>query len=167
MSKWEEPEKEIKRKKIRRKRKPMTEEQRKAAAERLAKARAAKGPAKNLSIDESIRDLPDDHFLAPKKVKEWLKIWKTKLNGMRHSRDSKDRNVRREYQITETYVKNMQSYLNTGMWSDHRYGENREHKIVWRVVAPAYHSDGVMKRTQGFFYDDIGFYKGEENDNGS
>jgi len=35
------------------------------------------------------------------------------------------------------------------------------------VVAPAYHSDGVMKRTQGFFYDDIGFYKGEENDNDS
>ena len=38
---------------IKRKRK-MTEEQRAAAAERLAKARAARGPSKNLSVHESM-----------------------------------------------------------------------------------------------------------------
>lgn len=47
--------------KVRKKRKPMTPEQRAAAAERLALARAAKAPAKNVSIHESIRNLEDDH----------------------------------------------------------------------------------------------------------
>jgi len=162
MSKWEEPNNETKRKKIRSKRKPMSAEQKAAAVERLKLAREAKGPSKNLSLPENLRDLPDDHYLSPKKVKDWLKIWKTKLNGMKYWKDSKDRSQRNEYQITETYVKNMQNYLSTGIWSDFRYGENREHKTVWRVVANAY-ENGEIKRTQGHFYDDIGFYGAKEN----
>ena len=67
---------------IKRKRK-MTEEQRAAAAERLAKARAARGPSKNLSVHESIRDLPDDHALAPKKVKAWIREQQLKLRSMK------------------------------------------------------------------------------------
>jgi len=165
MNKWEEPEKEIKRKKVRRKRKPMTDEQKKAAAERLALARAAKGPVKNLSLPENLRDLTDDHYLSPKKVKQWIKVWKSKLTGIKYWKDSKDRKERLEYQIAEAYVKNMQNYLTTGIWSDFRYGENREHKIVWKVVAPAFDSNGEIKRSQGYFYDDIGFYGNEEEEN--
>ena len=40
--------------KIRKRRKPMTKEQRAAAAERLAKARAAKGASKNLSLHQAL-----------------------------------------------------------------------------------------------------------------
>ena len=49
-------EKNIKRPK---KRKPMTEEQRQAAAERLAKARAAKGPIEYKNIHPEVVALPD------------------------------------------------------------------------------------------------------------
>ena len=73
-SKWEAP------KKKRKRRKPMTEEQKAAASERLAKARearAAKNPDYGKSgIAESLRGLPDDHQLSPKRVKEWIKVQK-------------------------------------------------------------------------------------------
>jgi len=45
---------------IKKKRKPMTEEQKKAACERLAKARAARQPAKNSSINHSVLAKPDE-----------------------------------------------------------------------------------------------------------
>ena len=70
-SEWKAPKK-------RKPRKPMTEEQRAAASERLAKARearAAKNPNYGKSgVHESLRDLPDDHQLSPKRVKEWIKV---------------------------------------------------------------------------------------------
>ena len=71
-SKWEAPV----RKKFRKPRKPMTEEQRAAASERLAKARAvraAKNPEYGLSgIHTSLRELDEEHQLHPDKVKQWI-----------------------------------------------------------------------------------------------
>jgi len=159
--KYSEPEKYV-RKKVRKPRKPMTEEQKAAAAERLAKAREAKGPAKNLAIHESIRDLPDDHWISPKKVKQWLKFNKTLLSSIKRQSDSKDKNERAEYQRLDTYVKNLQSYLNTGIWSDINYGEQMEHKTKWLVTTNAYNEDGTIKRTKGHIYSDIGLYTGDE-----
>ena len=49
------------------KRKPMTEEQKKAAAERLAKAREAKGPIQYKNVSPDVIALPDDHFFHIKK----------------------------------------------------------------------------------------------------
>ena len=69
---WVEP-----KKKIRKRRKPMTEEQKQAAAARLEKARearAAKNPDYGQSgIHVSLRDLPEDHPAHPNKVKRWIK----------------------------------------------------------------------------------------------
>ena len=63
---WTDP---TKKKRVRKRRKPMTEEQRQAAAERLEKARkvrAAKNPNYGQSgIHESLRDLPDDAPMNP------------------------------------------------------------------------------------------------------
>jgi len=162
--KYAEPEK-FTRKKQRKPRKPMTDEQKQAATERLAKARAAKGPAKNLAIHESIRDLPDEHWISPKKVKEWLKVNKTLLASMKRQASSSDRNERSEFQRIDTYVKNMQSYLSNGIWADISYGEKMEFKTKWLVVGHAYNEDGTMKRTQGHIYRDIGLYTGEEECN--
>ena len=65
-SSWEAP------KKTRKKRKPMTEKQRVAAAKRLEKARekrAEKNPDYGQSgIHPTLRDLPDEHPAHPKKV---------------------------------------------------------------------------------------------------
>lgn len=164
MRKFEEPDKPVRKKtKVKRKRKPMSEEQKKAAVERLAKARAARGPSQNSSVHESIRNLPDDHWRSPKKVKAWIKVWQEKVKGMKGAQNSKDRDIRREYQIAEVYLKNMKSYLSNGIWSDLRYGEEREHEVKFVVVAPAYNADGTMKRTKGYFYSDVGFW-GEQDD---
>src|SRR5210317_1773789 len=105
------------RKKVKRKRKPMTEEQRKAAAERLAKAREARGHTGALSVHHSIRDLPEDHYLHWTKVKEWIKDNEMKLRGMKTMKDSSNWKERSEYQSLEVYIKNMKSYLSSGNWS--------------------------------------------------
>ena len=51
------------------KRKPMTEAQKKIASENLAKARAAKAPAKNESIHSTVLEKGDDYYLSAKNVK--------------------------------------------------------------------------------------------------
>ena len=61
------------------KRKPMTEEQKKAACERLAKARAAKPPAKKSSIHPTVLAKGDEHFLSAKNVQSWIKSQKEQL----------------------------------------------------------------------------------------
>ena len=44
-------------------------------------------------------------------------------------------------------------------------GENQERKVTFRSIAPAYDSDGNIKRQQGVYYDDLGFvWKGEESE---
>lgn len=124
-------------KKPRKKRKPMTEEQRAAAVERLAKARAAKGPPKNANVHPNVLKLDDDHPLSYKKVKEWLKYNKDLLQSIKHQRDSKDSKERMQYQITENYVKNLGIYIRDGVWCDHRYGKLMENKMEYITIAHA------------------------------
>ena len=59
--------------KEKKKRKPMTEAQKAKARENLAKARAARGPAKSSSVHPQVAALPEDHPLSEAKVKSWLK----------------------------------------------------------------------------------------------
>jgi len=143
------------RKKVKRKRKPMSEEQKKAAVERLAKARAAKGADGSKSVHHSIRDLPEDHFLHWKKVKEWLKSNQEELKSMRSWKTSKVSKERQEYQDLETYISNMKKYLSGGVWSDFRYGERRESRVQKVCIAMAYYDDGTPKRSIGTWYPDI------------
>jgi hypothetical protein len=149
---------------VKRKRK-MTEEQRAAAAERLAKARAARGPSKNLSVHESIRDLPDDHALSPKKVRIWIKEQQLKLRSMKSMKNSSDRKERGAYYVEETYLNNLQSYLSSGFYKDSRLGADREKLIRYRSAVLAYDKDGMVKRTVGVFYPDIGEEWTQEMDN--
>jgi hypothetical protein len=140
---------------IRRKRKPMSEEQKAAAAERLAKAREARGHDGSASVHESIRDLPEDHSLHWKKVREWIKDNEQALKGMKHLKDSKDWKERSEYLSLQTYIHNMKSYLNNGVWLDFRYGERGEHRVTHYCVAMSYHPNGEPNRSYGTFYPDI------------
>ena len=143
MSKREEEKQRIRDKlgivppKPRRKRKPMTEEQKAAAVERLAAARAAKGPAKNTNIHPSVVALPDDHPLSLEKVKEWLKYNRDFLKSIKAQKDSKDSKERMEYQVIENYIKNLNIYLKDNVWCDHRYGKLMEHTMTYVVTVPA------------------------------
>ena len=143
--------------KPKRKRKPLTEEQKQVLRERMEKARKARGPSKNLSLHESIRDLSDDHPLSPKKVKGWLKEQKELLSGLgKQAGQDKDPKIRQLYWDTETYIFNLNKYLQDGLWLDHRYGSAKQNKIKMNCVKMAYYSDGTPKRTIGVYYPDIG-----------
>jgi len=150
-------------KKIRKKRKPMTPEQRAAAAERLAKAREKKlknNPPKNVSLHESIRDLPDDHTLHPKKVKEWIKTQKDLRAAYKREVRTNVKGALAKYMSCDSYIKNMERYLRNGEWSDLFYGEHQQNRMKWSCVALAYHHTGkyagMAKRSVGVYYPDLG-----------
>ena len=124
-------------KKVRKKRKPMTEEQKAAAVERLAKARAARGITGTKNVHPDVLKLPDDNPLCYKNVKEWLDYNKDYLKSIKAQKDSKDSKQRLEYQVVENYVKNLKIYLRDNVWCDHRYGEKMENRMEWVTVVPA------------------------------
>lgn len=140
-----------------RKKRIMTEEQKQAARERLAKARENRGPSTNKLIAESVRNLPDEDTLSLKNVRPWLKENKELLASMRTFKDSKDSKDRMSYQKVETYVSNIESYLRHGVWVDIFYGSQQQNKIKQRVMlnGMAYYANGKPKRTVGTWYEDL------------
>ncbi|MEK9698746.1 MAG: hypothetical protein VW270_23430 [Candidatus Poseidoniales archaeon] len=140
--------------KARKPRKPMSEEQRAAAAERLALARAKKKPAKNTNIHPDVAALPDDHMLSAKTVKEWVKYNKEKLSSIRSYKDDNYRHRRAEYQTLQTYIKNLNTYLSTGTWLDSRYGRDRANLMKYRIVARSKTSGNENFTAYGFVTED-------------
>ena len=148
------------RKKMRRTRN-LTPEQKAAAIERLAKARAARkieGVSTNQLYAEEVRNLPPEHFLSLDKVKGWIKHNKDLLSSIRSFKDSKESSERDQYNRVEVYLANLENYLRTGVYSDMFYGEEAQNVIKYRCVVMAYHPDGTPKRTPGVMYPDIGLY---------
>ena len=123
--------------KPKKKRKPMTEEQRKAAAERLAVARAKKAPSQNTSIHPSVLALPDDHYLSYKNVKGWIKTNKELVSGLRGDVRRDVKGAKAKLHSKEGYVRNMQHYLKHGDWIDNFYGEYEEKKVQWVTIKPS------------------------------
>ena len=152
-SDWQAPKK-------RKPRKPMSEEQRVAASERLAKARE-KRKEKNPDYGQSgvasdLKDLPEDHPLHPKKIKEWIKTQKDLVSSTRSSVRQKIKGAEAQLAMHEGYIKNMQRYLRDGDWIDDFYGEHQQNKISHRCVSMAYYDDGTPKRNVGVYYPDLG-----------
>ena len=156
-SEWKAPKK-------RKPRKPMSDEQKAAASERLAKAREARA-AKNpdygkTNIHESLRDLDDDHQLSPKRVKEWIKVQKDYAKSERAAVRQKIKGADAKLAMHDAYIRNMLSYLRTGDWIDMFYGEQMQNRIRNRCVALAYYwygpRKGQPKRDVGTFYPDLG-----------
>ena len=157
---WVEP-----KKKVRKRRKPMTEEQSRAASERLEKARAARA-AKNPDYGQSgihptLRDLQDDHPAHPKKVRQWIKTQKELAASERKSVKQGVKGAYSKQCIHEAYVRTLVKYLRDGDYVDMFYGEYMEHNIKRKCVAMAYESDGTPKRDVGGWYCDIGTYTQE------
>ena len=158
-SNWQAP-------KTRKIRKPMSEEQRAAAAKRLEKARAKRAEKNpdygHSGIHFSLRDLPDEHNAHPKKVKKWIKTQKELASAERAGVKQGIKGAIARLANHEGYIRNCQKYLRDGDWVDNFFGEHQERKIQWRSVAMAYDQDGEDKRKAGTFYQDIGMvYKGD------
>ena len=158
-SEWKAP-----KKKVRKARKPMSEEQKVAASERLAKAREAK-LEKNpnygqTNIHESLRNLPADHQLNPIKVKQWIKVQQEYAKSERAAVRQKIKGAEARLSSHEGYIRNMQKYLRDGDWVDMFYGEQQQSKIRNRCYALGYYwygpKKGEVKRDVGTFYPDMG-----------
>lgn len=152
-SNWQAPKK-------RKPRKSMSEEQRVSAAARLEKAREkrkANNPDYGLSgIHESIRDLSDEHPVAPKKVKRWINTQKELAAAERSSVRQKIKGALAKQLYHEGYIKQMTIYLRTGDWISMFYGEYQQSKVRWRCYSLAYNENGDPKRDVGIFYPDMG-----------
>jgi len=146
--------------KKRKPRKPMSKEQRAAASERLKKARAAraeKNPDFGLSsVNECLRDLPEDHWRHPKKIKDWIKTQKDLVKEARSQVRQKMKGAESRLSSHEGYIRNMQKYLRDGDWVDDFYGEYQQSKVRHHCVVIAYDDDGFPKRNIGVFYPDMG-----------
>ena len=118
------------------KRKPMTEEQKKAACERLAKARAAKPPAKKSSIHPTVLAKGDEHFLSAKNVQSWIKSQKEQLAEYRASVRRDIKGAKAKLADCEGYIRHLQYYLRHGDYCDDRYGAYQEKRIKWQTIVP-------------------------------
>lgn len=141
--------------KVKRKRKPMSPEQKAAAVERLAAARAKRNAGKEPNAHPRLLALDDDHPLSYPNSKENLKIWRDIVKSVRHQKDSKDSKQRQEFQIAEAYVKNLSAWIRDGVYLDAKYGSKRESSMEFACLTPARHPDGSIKRTQGVYYSDL------------
>ena len=157
-SNWQAP-------KTRKKRKPMSEEQRAAAAKRLEKARA-KRAEKNPNYGQSgihfaLQNLPDEHHAHPKKVKQWIKTQKELASAERAGVKQGIKGAIARLANHEGYIRNCKKYLRDGDWVDNFYGEHQEKRVQWRCVAMAYDEENP-KRRPGTYYPDMGMVYTEE-----
>ena len=152
-SNWQAPKK-------RKPRKPMSDEQKAAAAARLEKARAARAEKNpdygKTGIHESLHDLPDEHYISPKKVKQWIKTQKDLMSSERAAVRQNVKGALSRLADHEGYIRHMQRYLRDGDWIDNFFGEHQEGKMGWRCVDMAYYDDGTPKRDVGTYYPDMG-----------
>ena len=151
---------------VKRRRKPMSEEQRLQSIERLAKARELRqknNPPQYKNVHESVLALDDDHYRSHKKVKEWIKHNREILKGERKSLRNNMKGAESRVKSTEGYIRNLEKYLRDGDYADNYYGQDQEHRTKWSCFALAYDEAGNPKRTQGVFYPDLGYRWGEED----
>jgi len=145
--------------KKRKTRKPMSAEQKAAAAERLAKAREKRlkeNPPEYKSIHPDVLAKGDDHAWSHKKVKEWIKTQKALASAERASARKNVKGALAKQMQHEGYVRNMETYLRTGTWLDMFWGEYQQNRVKNVCLVMAYHPDGTPKRNIGTWYPDIG-----------
>tara|TARA_Y100000817_G_C16467884_1_gene372312 strand:- start:52 stop:498 length:447 start_codon:yes stop_codon:yes gene_type:complete len=148
----------------------MSEEQKAAAAERLAKAREVrlkKNPPKLKHVHPDVLALPEDDHLSYVKVKGWIKANKEKLPELNRQARQNVKGALAQYESVRTYITSMENYLKSSTWTSMFAGEDQQTKVVFRCTTLAYDKDGNVKRSRGVYYDDLGFVWGSEPDDNS
>lgn len=143
---------------FKKKRKPMSEEQRAAAAERLRLAREKKmkdNPPQYKSIHPSVLERDEDDNLNMKNVRAWIKVQKDMLTAERQNvRNGIKGSIAKVEQI-RGYIVSMENYLRTGTWTDMFWGEYQQNPVTPVCITMAYYDCGLPKRNVGTFYRDI------------
>jgi len=119
------------------KKRKLTEEQRDELRERLAKARAAKGEPEYKTIHSTVLQLDEDHPLSMQNCKQYIKTQKSLMTKYKSEMRNDIKGAKAKYCQCEGYIRNIQSYLKTGIWVDLFYGEFQEHQMGWRTVRKA------------------------------
>lgn len=115
----------------------MSAEARKAAGERLAKARAErmkKNPPKLSHIHPDVLAKGDEHPLCYNNVKAWLVYNKAMLPGLKKNVRANSKGALSRLMEIEGYIRNLNTYLRTGVYLDLFYGADQEKKISFRTV---------------------------------
>lgn len=143
-----------KRKKVKRK---MTEEQKAAAVERLAKARAARSAAAGApaNVHHSVIALPEDDPLSHKNVREWIKNTREKIKAERVNLRAGVKGAEARIASMEGYVRHLNAYLNNGDYIDMFGGMEGDQPVHSVCLHPSYNKHGDIKRSVGTWYRDI------------
>ena len=141
-------------KKVKRK---LTEEQRAAAAERLAKARAARSANAGIpsNVHHTVYNLEDSHPLSLHNVRGWIKHTREKITAERRNLHMGQKGAEARIASMEGYIRHLNAYIMTGNYIDNFYGEEQQHRIQGVCTTPAYDKDGNIKRQVGVWYRDI------------
>ena len=145
-------------KKTRKRRKPMTPEQKAAAAERLKLAREKRmreNPPQYKSIHPDVLKHPEDHPWHHLKVKQWIKTQKDLLGAEKRNARANIKGAIAKVASIEGYIRNLENYLKTGTYLDLFWGEYGQNKCKQVCLKMAYYPDGTPKRTPGVWYPDI------------
>lgn len=101
-------------------------------------------------IHPTLEAFDDDDHMHPNKVKSWIDAWKKQLSTIDKEKDPA------RWHEANNYIYNMTTFLKTGVWLDTHVGEKRETRIYPISHTLAYDKNGIVKRTQGIYYPDIG-----------
>jgi len=145
--------------KQRKRRKPMSPEQKAAAAERLAIARekrAKENPPEYKSVHPDVLAKGDEHAWSHINVKKWIKTQKELLTIARGDVRRKIKGAEARVSSISGYIRNLELYLRSGTYIDMFWGEHQQNKCKTVCLVMAYHPDGSPKRNVGTWYPDIG-----------
>ncbi len=146
-------------KKMVRKRKPMSPEQKAAAVERLRIAREKRlkeNPPQYKNIAKSVLELDDDDTFSLKNVRKWIKTQRGLLTSAKNEVRNKMKGAESKVSSIQGYIRHCEGYIRDGLWIDMRYGEHQEGIIKTKCTHMAYDDNGMPKRSVGVWYPDIG-----------
>jgi len=151
---------------VKKRKRKMTPEQKQAAAERLAAARAARqaaNPPEYKNIHDSVLKREPEDPLSLQSVRSWIKNTKERISAEKQNLRLGDKGATARIASLEGYVRNLQAYLLHGDYIDMYWGENGEYRTKSVCIAPSY-KKGYVQRTVGVWYRDIGMVWTEDLD---
>ena len=139
------------------KRKPLTEEQRAARAERLAAAREKRyreNPPAYKQYSQYVVNLPEDDDFSLKNVREWIKEAKAHKVAEHRSHVAGTKGALARRITWESYISQLESYLKSGDYTSKFAGGDMQRRVSQRCIAMAYYPNGKPKRMLGVWYPD-------------
>lgn len=129
-----------------RKKRVLTEEQKEANRQRLAKAREARkakrGNKPPVGVHPDVLAKPDDHPMSLKTVRDWIKYNKSQLPELKRQVRLNQKGSIAKLASVEGYIRHMETYVRQGVWIDMFYGPDQNKRVKEVVLVPAGPVDG-------------------------